>query len=51
MGTVVVGVAVAAGCGVALVGSVGARGSARSASAVRLQDVSAVSASDVWAVG
>src|SRR5207244_2312205 len=41
-----------AGCGVALVGSVGAHGLARSASAsVRLHDVSAVSASDVWAVG
>jgi hypothetical protein len=52
MGTVAVGVAVAVGGGVALVGSVAARGLARSSSAsVRLQDVSALSASDVWAVG
>src|SRR4051812_6092095 len=52
MWTVAFGVAAAVGCSVALVGSVGAHGPARSASSsVRLQDVSALSASDVWAVG
>src|SRR4051812_35811327 len=52
MWTVAFGVVAAAGCSVALVGSVGAHGLARSASSsVRLEGVSAVSASDVWAVG
>ena len=50
--TVAVGLVAMAVSGVALGGSAGARGSARQAgSPVRFQDVSAESATDVWAVG
>src|SRR3954451_18396058 len=50
--TVAFGLVVMVACGVALTGPVGARGSARQAgSAMRLQDVSAESATDVWGVG